>query len=963
VPPTSPTCCPKPGAEPVPGYRLIEPIGKGGFGEVWKCEAPGGLFKAIKFVGLHGAAQGPIEEGRLARQEREALERMKTLRHPFILSLERVEEQDGVLLIIMELADRSLHRLYQEHRHQGQPGLPRDELLGFLLEAAEALDWMNFEHGLQHLDVKPHNLFVISGHVKVADFGLVNQVSAGAESLNGGHLARQGGGVTPIYSAPELLRGTLSRHSDQYSLAVVYQQLLTGSLPFWHENVYDLVMQHMSAEPDLSALPPEDCAVVARALAKMPEQRYPSCMDFVQDLLGMAPPPPTGSGVVRRSGVWRRVLMGPLDQPPAQPAPPVAPSRTTSPVEKTVNWPGPPEMSPTPPSTTPVPSSAEQTRFVDVEPSLTPPRPKPAAPETPPLSSTPMPDELVDLIDGVALAAPTSVSLPGYRFHACLTQTSLADVWSAEDKQGRPRRALCLLSFVRYDARLISHLQTLRDPSLPATEVHWSPAERLVVLTDWYDGTLRDRLEERQAEGLPGIPREELLPLLRSAADALDGLAARAGMPHLGIHPRNLLIDGPRLHVADYGLIPLVWLPTGQPASAVNGRYAAPELFENRISPSADQYSLALLYAEMVTGIHPRPNRPGSGLHRRPDLGLDPRTGRPPTRSGQYARPVKISLDLLPAQEREVVARALATNPDERFSSCTAFIEALDEAMQERPRTPALYAQLPPVIPYASLMGEPPPPDVLLPSVHDLVCALTAPDPRKVNGPQNTRYFIQSDGSWEYRCPLQVFPGALRIKVAGFAEQWSGRVVHQQGDSFRLHLELPVQRSFWDRFAQSTPSRTLEMDVAVEPPADVQTRRTEAKVRLRYLGGKREQADRILAAMGPQLFDSLRMYLQATPEQRGGERWPFTDPIHVYPVLPDLELAPTLEGVCRDVSFGGIRFRVPQRPSVDVLYLHLCSSRAALGYALLVQVTRAQETAEGVEVGARFLTRPPVAPG
>jgi serine/threonine protein kinase len=199
------------GAEPIPGYRLLEPLGQGGFGEVWKCEAPGGLFKAIKFVGP-GVPGTPDASRCPAAQELEALQQVKTLRHPFILSLDRVEVSDGVLLIVMELADRSLQDVHAEHRQRGQPGIPRAELVRYLLEAAEALDWMNFEHGLQHLDIKPHNLFLVSNHLKVADFGLVHRLGeaglAGSES--------RPGGVTPLYAAPERWRGSLSGPFRKY---------------------------------------------------------------------------------------------------------------------------------------------------------------------------------------------------------------------------------------------------------------------------------------------------------------------------------------------------------------------------------------------------------------------------------------------------------------------------------------------------------------------------------------------------------------------------------------------------------------------------------------------------------------------------------------------------------------------------------------------------------------------------
>jgi serine/threonine protein kinase len=274
--------------ESLPGYVLLEPLGQGGFGEVWKCEAPGGLHKAIKFV--PGATDESTNNHQF-QQEFDAFLQIKAIRHPFLLTLERVELVGNDLVMVMELADRQMRDRFEECQAAGMPGIPRDELLGYLAEAAEALDMINADYGLQHLDVKPANLFITAGHVKVGDYGLVSRLDGGA---NGGTPR----GMTPKYVAPEVLKGTVDPRSDQYSLALVYQEMLTGTFPYAGRSPQQIMMAHVSAKPDVSPLPESDRPAVAKALSKRPDDRYPLCLDFIRALLADDgnPRPKTRSG-------------------------------------------------------------------------------------------------------------------------------------------------------------------------------------------------------------------------------------------------------------------------------------------------------------------------------------------------------------------------------------------------------------------------------------------------------------------------------------------------------------------------------------------------------------------------------------------------------------------------------------------------------------------------------------------
>jgi serine/threonine protein kinase len=925
------------GAQPIPGYRLIEPLGQGGFGEVWKCEAPGGLVKAIKFVSGEGIG-GPVT------QEFDALQRIRTIRHPFILSLDRVEVVDGVLLLVMELADKSLHALQEEYRTQGMPGIPRDELLGYLLEAAEALDWMNFGHGLQHLDVKPHNLFLVSNHVKVGDFGLVHSLGETDE----GHSPQRRGGVTPLYASPEILRGTLSRHSDQYSLAIVYQQLLTGTVPFWSQNPYQLMTAHLSAEPNLVALTDEEKPLIARALAKSPEQRFPSCIDFIQALVcgyDATPPMPGASAASPRAPGEP----DPLRRPPLRRLP------TTPNEEKPTR-----SLRGLAGSTKDTPDGSASEGEHETPGS---------APDTMSPSWLAAPEK------GPSGYQPTCVALPGYRFVDWVCQNPLGDVWtvapSGQD-DAIERRALCLHGFVQEDSALVARLEGLKHPALPPAEVSWSPSGRLVLVTDRFERTLRDRFKACQAAGQPGVPRDELLGYLRAAAEALDELHRQHGLSHLGLSPRSLVLQEDRLWLADFGLVPLAWLPSGRSTAQVNGRYAAPEMLERSSAvepgPAADQYSLAVIYAEMLTGVPPRTprqgreadaadrHRPGQPLH--PSSSARALGGRTSegalskVRLSSGRRLPRVDLDMLPGSDREVICKALADDPADRFGSCSELVRALEQVG----RTGAaadLYRHLPAVIPFTSLLGEAPAPDTVLPTVGQVIMALTAKgEPKTIVGAPNVRYLVHPGGTWEYQCPVQLFTGGIRLKVDGFRQQWGARLVHETANVFTFHLDLNPPRRFRDRVFGPPPC--VEIRLEVQPRRAADSTLSEAKVRLQPLGGMAGPAARLLPEIGPQLFDSIREYLQARPEQRMKDRWPCPRPLCVYPVRPDLELDEVLNGMSRNISHGGVSFRVPRPPTAERVYLHWHRSPCVLAYAILARITRVQPLLGAYEVGAAF---------
>ena len=274
--------------EPIAGYETRELIGRGGYGEVWSAVAPGGLAKAIKIV------YGDAHSGLVASELR-ALNRVKDVRHPLLLSLERAEIVGGNLVLVTELADQNLKQCFESYRGKQLPGIPQQEILGLCRDVADALDYMYSEYSLQHLDVKPENILLLGNRAKVGDYGLVKHLYERSCSMIGG--------LTPTYSPPELFEGKPTHFSDQYSLAIVYMQMLTGDLPFIATNTAQLATHHLKSVPDLSSLPPLQRPIIARAMSKDPSQRYRNCREMIDALQGAVEPVESSAAKTSR-GKW-----------------------------------------------------------------------------------------------------------------------------------------------------------------------------------------------------------------------------------------------------------------------------------------------------------------------------------------------------------------------------------------------------------------------------------------------------------------------------------------------------------------------------------------------------------------------------------------------------------------------------------------------------------------------------------
>ncbi len=291
-------------------YRLYERLGEGAMGSVFRAhDHLTGRTVAVKRVSVTSADHDTNAQDAVRLALAQEFRLLASLRHPHIISvLDYGFDADGQPFFVMDYLSRSQTIVQAGH------GRAVPEQVGLLTQTLQALAYLH-RRGVIHRDLKPDNVLVVDGNVRVLDFGIAQPRGE----------QRQDAAGTLAYMAPEVLRGyPASQAADLYAVGVIAYEMLVGTHPFNVDNVNQLIHDLIAIMPDFSdlflidetgALPPEVraglIAILRRLMAKSPADRYPDARSVMTELSAAARLPiPQESTAIRESYLQAAQFVG-----------------------------------------------------------------------------------------------------------------------------------------------------------------------------------------------------------------------------------------------------------------------------------------------------------------------------------------------------------------------------------------------------------------------------------------------------------------------------------------------------------------------------------------------------------------------------------------------------------------------------------------------------------------------------